>query len=168
MRDAWPRSHQPWRRPRYPTLNETHDPALPSGIASANDGRTDFPIRNLPFAIFRRKGSSEAWRGGVAIGDQIVDPAATAQTGAFSGDAPAPAAVESTLDQLMGMEPQAASALRKALSKALQAGSWQQVARQPCRVAQAAAGYTLPCRIDDHTGWIPTRHPAPRWTRPVH
>ena len=54
-------------------LNETHDPKLSSWVASANDGRTDFPIQNLPFAIFRRKGGTEPWRGGVAIGDQIVD-----------------------------------------------------------------------------------------------
>ena len=62
-----------------PTLNETHDPKLTSWVASANDGRTDFPIQNLPFAVFRRQGSQEAWRGGVAIGDQIVDMAAAVQ-----------------------------------------------------------------------------------------
>mgnify|MGYP001374590274 CR=1 FL=1 len=65
-------------------LNETHDPNLTSWVASANDGQTDFPIQNLPFAIFRRQGSSEAWRGGVAIGDQIVDMAAAVQAGVFN------------------------------------------------------------------------------------
>ena len=48
-------------------LNETHDPQLQSWVASANDGQTDFPIQNLPFAIFRRQGSKEAFRGGVAL-----------------------------------------------------------------------------------------------------
>ena len=29
------------------TLNETHDPALSTWVASANGGQTDFPIQNL-------------------------------------------------------------------------------------------------------------------------
>ena len=36
-----------------PTLNATHDPRLTSWVASANGGQTDFPIQNLPFAVFR-------------------------------------------------------------------------------------------------------------------
>ena len=54
-------------------LDETHDPGLESWVESANERGCDFPIQNLPFGIFRRKGSNEAPRGGVAIGDQIVD-----------------------------------------------------------------------------------------------
>src|SRR5258706_8506233 len=53
--------------------NATHDPELKSWVESANDPATDFPIQNLPFGIFRRKGSKERPRGGVAIGDQILD-----------------------------------------------------------------------------------------------
>jgi fumarylacetoacetase len=49
---------------------------LQSWVASANDPVTDFPIQNLPFGVFRRKGANEAPRGGVAIGDQIFDLAA--------------------------------------------------------------------------------------------
>ena len=60
-------------------LNETHDPALRSWVPSANRSGCDFPIQNLPFAVFRRD-SSEAWRGGVAIGDEILDLAAIAST----------------------------------------------------------------------------------------
>ena len=36
------------------------------------------------FRIFRRRSSSEAFRGGVAIGDQILDLAATCNSGVFS------------------------------------------------------------------------------------
>ena len=67
------------------TLNETHDPQLTSWVTSANNGQTDFPIQNLPFAVFRRAGSSEAFRGGVAIGDQVLDLAALASTGVLDG-----------------------------------------------------------------------------------
>ena len=51
----------------------THDPALRSWVTSANDGATDFPIQNLPYARLRRSGSDEPWRIGVAIGDQVLD-----------------------------------------------------------------------------------------------
>jgi fumarylacetoacetase len=136
-----------------PTVNETHDPQLRSWVESANDGRTDFPIQNLPFAVFRRQGSSEAWRGGVAIGDQIVDMAAAVAAGVFSGDAlaPAEAAAESTLNHLMQMGHQRSSALRKALSKALQTGVAAQSALQACLVPQAHAEYTVPAHIGDYT-----------------
>jgi hypothetical protein len=50
-------------------LNETHDPALRSWVASAQATAADFPIQNLPFGVLRRRGSDEAFRGGVAIGD---------------------------------------------------------------------------------------------------
>ena len=57
-------------------LNETHDAGLQSWVASANTGKSDFPIQTLPFAVFRRKAGDEAFRGGVAIGDQVLDMAA--------------------------------------------------------------------------------------------
>lgn len=61
-------------------LDATHDPALRSWVASANDGATDFPIQNLPYARARRAGSDEAWRIVVAIGDLALDLAAAVQT----------------------------------------------------------------------------------------
>ena len=68
------------------TLNETHHPALQSWVPSAQAAGGDFPIQNLPFAVFRRRGSQEPFRGGVAIGDQILDLGAVAQTSVFSGE----------------------------------------------------------------------------------
>jgi len=57
-------------------MDATHSPKLKSWVESANDPASDFPIQNLPFGVFRRKGTKEAPRGGVAIGDQILDLAA--------------------------------------------------------------------------------------------
>ena len=54
-------------------MDATHNPKLKSWVESANDPAGDFPIQNLPFGVFRRKGSKEAPRGGVAIGDQVLD-----------------------------------------------------------------------------------------------
>jgi fumarylacetoacetase len=73
-------------------LNETHDPALRSWVDSANDPNTDFPVQNLPFAVFRRKGHTEQFRVGVGIGDHVVDLAAAHAAGVFSTDAAAAAA----------------------------------------------------------------------------
>ncbi|MGH7651348.1 MAG: fumarylacetoacetase [Gemmatimonadaceae bacterium] len=53
-------------------MNKTHNPALTSWIGAANAADADFPIQNLPFGVFSRKGDTER-RVGVAIGDQIVD-----------------------------------------------------------------------------------------------
>jgi fumarylacetoacetase len=61
-------------------LNETHDPQLRSWLDSANEVTTDFPIQNLPFGVFRRAGSGEQFRGGVAIGDQSLDLEAAARS----------------------------------------------------------------------------------------
>ena len=89
------------------SLNETHDPQLQSWVASANGGQSDFPIQNLPFAVFRRKGGSESWRGGVAIGDQILDMAAVERTQALGAavQAQVQAAAQEKLNGLMAMTP---------------------------------------------------------------
>ena len=86
-------------------LNETHDPSLRSWVASANAAGNDFPLQNLPFAVFRRKGSGEAFRGGVAIGDQILDLSAAAASGAFTGVAAtaAQAGAQDKLNALMAL-----------------------------------------------------------------
>ena len=59
-------------------LNETHDSALTSWVESANVAGCDFPVQNLPFGMFRRKGAKAPPRPGVAIGDQILDLSAVA------------------------------------------------------------------------------------------
>ncbi len=145
-----------------PQLNSTHDPQRTSWVPSANDGNSDFPIQNLPHGIFRRKGSGQAWRGGVAIGDQIVDMAAAVAAGVFTGDAlpVARAAAEPTLNHLMSLGPKPLSVLRDALSKALQTGSAQEAALKPCLVAQSEAEYTVPARIGDYTDFYTSVHHA--------
>ena len=45
-------------------LNETHDPGLKSWVDSANLDGADFPIQNLPLAVFRLRVSDQAFRGG--------------------------------------------------------------------------------------------------------
>ena len=134
-------------------INETHDINLTSWVESANVDNCDFPIQNLPFAEFRRKGSDEAFRGGVAIGDQVIDLAKLSKLNVLKGDAKtaADAASEATLNTFMGLGEQYWSALRLALSKALRAGSEHQQALSDTLVAQSDIDFSLPCRIGDYT-----------------
>ena len=52
----------------------THDAPLRSRVAAANLAGCDFPIQNLPYGVFSV--GDQAPRGGVAIGDMILDLAA--------------------------------------------------------------------------------------------
>jgi fumarylacetoacetase len=135
------------------TLNETHNPELCSWVPSANVTGSDFPIQNLPFAVFRRQGSPEAFRCGVAIGDQILDLGAMANVGFFSGEAAAAlqAGAQDKLNTLMALGAGAWSALRLALSRALREGADEQAKLQACLVPQADAEYDVPARIGDYT-----------------
>ena len=134
-------------------LNETHAPTLKSFVSSANDGISDFPIQNLPFAVFRRAGSDQPFRGGVAIGDQIVDLARLHRARLLSGVAAAAceAASATTLNALMAHGNAASTALRLALSRLLRAGSAHEAEMLACLVAQSDAEYALPAHIGDYT-----------------
>lgn len=134
-------------------LNETHNPDLTSWVDSANTDNTDFPIQNLPFAIFRRAGSNESFRGGVAIGNEIVDLAAAAKTNVFSGLAldGIKACDSKELNAFMDMGKTTWSAVRLALSNALKSGSDAQQVLENCLVSQDDAEYALPCHIGDYT-----------------
>lgn len=143
-------------------INETHDPSLRSWVESANEPSTDFPIQNLPFGVFRRKGSNEDFRGGVAIGSEILDLKAASNVGAFSGIA-ARAAVQctsSTLNGFFAMGPQAWSALRLALSHALQDGSTHAARLRACLIDQSEAEHAVPVSIGDFTDFYASVHHA--------
>ena len=138
------------------SINSTHDAALTSWVDSANVSGTDFPIQNLPYGVFRRKGSSEPVRGGVAIGDRILDMARANVAGAFSGAAAQPAALAgaSKLNALMAAGPASWTALRLALSNALRNGSGAQASLRDCLVPQSDAEFDLPAQIGDYTDFF--------------
>ncbi len=142
------------------TINETHDPVLKSWVDSA--AGSDFPIQNLPFGVFRRKGTNEPFRGGVAIGDQILDLGAAHKVGAFSGEAAAAAASAAgpALNALMAMGPSAWSALRHALSRALRERSPAEDKLRAGLVPQAQAEHAVPAEIGDYTDFYASVHHA--------
>jgi fumarylacetoacetase len=133
-------------------LNETHDPARRSFVESANASGTDFPIQNLPFGIFR-PAPGQVPRVGVAIGDQIVDVAAAGA--AFDGPAAeaAKACSAATLNQLMSLGPQAWSALRLTLSRALSTQNGDEsIVRHLTAMAQAEI--LLPVAVPNFTDFF--------------
>jgi fumarylacetoacetase len=143
-------------------LNETHDPRLLSWVDSANDPSTDFPVQNLPFGVFRRRGHDEPYRGGVAIGEQIVDLGAVAQAGLFADLAGqgASACAAEKLNGFMALGESAWSALRLSLSRALRQESDKAPRLRPCMVPMAEAEHAVPARIGDYTDFYTSIHHA--------
>jgi len=143
-------------------VDETHDPARRSWVESANRPGSDFPIQNLPFASFRRAGSGETFRAGVAIGDQILDLRALNARGVAAGlEATAlGACCEPTLNRLMALGPEAATSLRTCLSRTLASGAPLAAALQSDLISQAQAEFSLPATIGDYTDFYTSIHHA--------
>jgi fumarylacetoacetase len=143
-------------------LNETHDPKLSSWVAAANLPGNDFPIQNLPFAVFRRKGSAETFRGGVAIGDQVLDLAALSSKNVLNGDAQQAllAASGSTLNDFMALGHSAWSSFRLALSRLLREDAKQQAITAQCLLDIEDVEYALPAHIGDYTDFYTSIHHA--------
>lgn len=143
-------------------LDETHDPKVRSWLPSANLPGCAFPIQNLPFGIFRRDASDEPFRGGVAIGDQIIDLRALAAAQLFTADAAAGVRAGSSdaLNSLMQAGPGIWKALRRALFAALAQGSAAESSLKKCLVPQSEAAYSLPAHIGDYTDFYISIHHA--------
>jgi fumarylacetoacetase len=146
------------------TLNQTHDPAARSWVESANAPASDFPIQNLPFSAFRRKHSDEAFRGAVAIGDQLIDLSAWASHAGLDGMAreAAKACAQPVLNAFLSLGPSSWSALRHALFEALRehARSDARAAINACLVPLADVEYGLPAQIGDYTDFYTSIHHA--------
>ncbi len=144
------------------TPDATHDPALRSWVESANAAGSDFPLQNLPFAAFRRARSAEEFRGGVAIGDAVLDLAALHAHGVFAGAAAEALALcaAPALNAFMAAGREASSALRAALSGALRSGSPLARRLQPLLIPQSAAEYRVAARVGDFTDFYASIHHA--------
>lgn len=143
-------------------LNETHNVELTSWLTSANSTESEFPIQNLPFAIFTLRGSGEPFRAGVAIGDYILDMAAVAKTTGLPAQLSGALAclTEPTLNHYMALGQTTWSQMRRALSTALRSGSPSEFILRNCLVAQADAEYALPAQIGDYTDFYSSIHHA--------
>ncbi|MBR0671892.1 fumarylacetoacetase [Neoroseomonas soli] len=129
----------------------THDPALRSWFASANEVTTDFPIQNLPIGIFDRPG--EAPRGGIAIGEAVLDLRAAKDARLIAGDA-AEAAIGPTLNRLMAMGRPASAALRRQVSAMLAAGASAASHAESILVPMDRARMRLPAKVANFSDFM--------------
>jgi len=121
-----------------------------SWVESANNSRTDFPLENLPFGVFRRSGGLAC--PGVAIGDQILDLQATVANGWLDTlDLEIRRSCESSsLNGMMALGREAVSTLRARLMDLLSnRGARARV--EPALIPQSAVEMLLPARIGDYT-----------------
>ena len=139
-------------------MQETNDPSLLSWVASAHDAHTDFPIQNLPFGVFRRAGSDESPRVGVAIGTQILDICAVLDEGLLDELRESPAALacaEPSLNALLALGRPHWSALRRQVSRVLRAGGspsrYDRDRAARILVPMAEAELFVPAEIGDYT-----------------
>src|SRR5688572_7464895 len=136
-------------------MNQTHDPSLRSWVSSANSPDTDFPIQNLPFGVFSRKGDTVR-RVGVAIGDQIIDVSEAEKANVWDADGRdvARLCADPTLNRVAQSSPASLSAFRARLSDLL-TGEPDSSAMKPlpdrALVPMADAQLHLPARIGDYT-----------------
>ena len=146
-----------------PTIDHTHDPRARSWVASAND-HPDFPIQNLPFGIFSSHTHHDRRRGGVAIGDHVLDLAALFQKNLLSGVAHAACelASQSTLNPLMHGSPTIWRALRHGLFDLLVDGATDQTQERvrECLLPAAGVQLHLPVHVANYTDFYTSIHHA--------
>jgi fumarylacetoacetase len=133
------------------SLNETHDPAARSWVDSANAPGTDFPIQNLPLGVFDRGKALTCI--GVAIGEQILDLTATAESDCIPGidEITKEALMDEPLNLMMALGRQRWSALRRAVFQLLLEGSEHRPHIEKCLVKQSDVHMLLPALIGDYT-----------------
>src|SRR5947209_10382362 len=144
-------------------IDETHSPARRSWVVSANQ-HADFPIQNLPLCVFAtREGAA---RGGVAIGDEILDLAAALELGLFDGLAAraAEAACGGTLNPLFALGREARVALRRRLGDILDADGRDRAKVEALRSRLIHRAddcrLELPAAIGDYTDFFAGIHHA--------
>ena len=139
-----------------PHLDHTHDPGLRSWVPSA-DGHPDFPIQNLPLGVFGPLAGAP--RGGVAIGERILDLRALHDAGLLDDEAQAAchACTGPTLNPFLALGAGPRRALRDAVSALLAEGSDE----RPALLHRAADCLLyMPAHVGDYTDFYAGIHHA--------
>ena len=137
-------------------IDHTHDPSLQSWVASAR-GHADFPIQNLPLGVFSPLAGAP--RGGIAIGDAILDLRALHEAELLDEEAQAACAacIGPSLNTFLAMGEAPRQALRDAVSALLQEGSDE----RPHLLHEAAhCMMYVPAHVGDYTDFYAGIHHA--------
>ncbi len=138
------------------TPDFTNDPSLQSWVPSAN-GHEDFPIQNLPLGVFSPLAGAP--RGGIAIGDMILDLRALHDEALLDEEAQAAvhACTGPTLNAFLAMGAGPRRALREAVSALLQDGSDE---RPHLLHRVADCTMYMPAHVGDYTDFYAGIHHA--------
>ena len=141
-------------------LDDTHDPQRRSWVASAH-GHTDFPLQNLPHGVFTTSHDASP-RGGVAIGDRVLDLAAAVRAGLFAREAADAAALAAAprLNAFLAAGVEARRALRARLFALLSDGASERGAVEPLLHPASDCTMHLPATIGDYTDFYAGIHHA--------
>ena len=143
-------------------IDESHDPARRSWVESANQPDSEFPVQNLPFGVFRRRGVAEPHRIGVAIGDHVLDLSQCGEFGLLQ-DIPADvqAALSATaLNHLMSLGAPAMRIVRQHLIRLLSVDSSR--AEPRALLAMADVEMAVPAVVGDYTDFYASVYHATR------
>ena len=131
------------------SIDFTHDPSRESWIDSANDPGSDFPIQNLPCAVFHTGDGDQ--RIGIGIGNQIIDLRYLAEQGLLLDEFVSPCRSD-VLNELMALSGPQRIQLRQLLSKLLvRSTDADQVLMKAGLRSQNSVEFCVPCRIQDYT-----------------
>lgn len=139
-----------------PQTDFTHDPAAQSWVKSAQ-GHMDFPVQNLPLGVFSPRDGAP--RGGVAIGDEILDIAAVAPLLDGAAQSAALQAGQGTLNDLLDAGNDALRALRHGLFGLLTDPA-SEAAVRPALYPAADCTMHLPVNVRDYTDFYTGIHHA--------
>jgi fumarylacetoacetase len=142
--------------------DETNDAGLRSWVSAANDPAADFPIQNLPFGVFRRRGVRTPGAIGVAIGDRVLDLSACTRVGLLAPAlALAARAADETLNGIMTAGREAMREMRRALVEVLEHGNAAAARRSgDITLAFAEVELLVPARIGDYSDFYASVHHA--------
>jgi fumarylacetoacetase len=142
-------------------LDETHEPDAQTWHESAR-GHPDFPIQNLPFGIFTPHGAGELPRGGVRVGDDILDLQRLSRSDLLTGKAltAAQAASGSTLNDLFALGAGPRKALRSRIHQLLRAGFTGETAVRSLLHREQDCTMALPATVGDYTDFYVGIHHA--------
>lgn len=137
-------------------IDFTHDPFASSWVEGA-DGHANFPVQNLPLGVFSPFGAVQ--RGGVAIGDWILDVGEVAKLLDTEGRRAAMLASDPVLNRLLDAGLSALGALRHGLFELLVDRSYIEAVRPSLHRAIDCTMH-LPVRVGDYTDFYAGIHHA--------
>ncbi len=149
-----------------PLIDATHDPARRSWVESANVPGCDFPLQNLPLGRFRPPDAEDPHaaelRGGVAIGDQVLDLALALQLCPWPDDMVSLLSLlaRGDLAGFMALGRPAWRSWRSNLFEALAEGSHHAPFLELCLHPRASLKMVLPCAPRDYTDFYAGIHHA--------